>query len=81
MRLTGRDAGAIFDRLHAEQVRLARGEHGTEKPLSCTSTTLRKLAETRPSTLSALDGIGGLGPQKIDRFGAAFLAVLREDSD
>jgi ATP-dependent DNA helicase RecQ len=79
MRLTGRDAGAIFDRLHAEQVRLARGEHGTEKPLSCTSTTLRKLAENRPSTLAALEDVGGLGPQKIDRFGAAFLAVLRDE--
>jgi ATP-dependent DNA helicase RecQ len=79
MRLTGRDAGAIFDRLHAEQLRLARGEHGTEKPLSCTSTTLRKLAEARPSTLAALEDVGGLGPQKIDRFGAAFLAVLRDD--
>jgi ATP-dependent DNA helicase RecQ len=79
MRLTGRDAGALFDRLQEEQLRLARGEHGTEKPLSCAAATLRKLAEARPSTLSDLDRVGDLGPQKIDRFGAAFLAVLRDE--
>ncbi len=78
LRLAGREAGAVFDRLHAEQLRLARGEHGTEKPLSCSTTTLRKIAESRPSTLAALEDVGGLGPQRMDRFGAAFLAVLRE---
>lgn len=78
MRLTGREGGAIFDRLQAEQVRLARGEDGTGKPLSCTLATLRKLAEARPSTLAEMEAVGGLGPQKIDRFGEAFLAILRE---
>ncbi|PZQ97921.1 MAG: DNA helicase RecQ [Cereibacter sphaeroides] len=76
MRLAGREAGEVFDRLCETQLRLARGEDGTGKPLSCSQSELRKIAEARPSTLSELDRVGCLGPQKIDRFGAAFLQVL-----
>lgn len=78
MRLAGRDAGAIFDRLEEEQLRLARGEDGIGKHLSCTHSTLRQIAERRPSTLSELAQISGMGEQKIERFGAAFLAVLND---
>jgi ATP-dependent DNA helicase RecQ len=59
-------------------VTLMRGEDGTGKPLSLPQGTLRKIAEARPSTLSDLDRVGDLGPQKIARFGAAFLSVIRE---
>ena len=79
MRLAGRDAGQIFDRLAEEQLRLQRGPAGIDKPMSLSSGTLRKIAEARPTTLSDLDRIGDLGPQKVDRFGAAFLDVLREN--
>ena len=78
MRLAGRDAGSLFDRLAETQVQLVRGEDGTGKPLSCSQAMLRRIAEARPTTLDELDRIGGLGPQKIDRFGLAFLAILRE---
>ena len=78
MRLAGRDAGALFDLLEAEQLRLARGDDGIGKHLSCTTASLRKIAEARPSTLSDLDRAGGLGPQKMDRFGQAFLEILRQ---
>ncbi|MBL9057031.1 MAG: DNA helicase RecQ [Rhodobacteraceae bacterium] len=78
MRLAGRDAGAIYDRLEEEQLRLARGEDGIGKHLSCTHTTLRQIAERRPSTLSELAQITGMGEQKVERFGAAFLAVLND---
>jgi len=77
-RLAGSDAGAVFDRLAEVQVTLMRGEDGTGKPLSLPQGTLRKIAEARPSTLSDLDRVGDLGPQKIARFGAAFLSVIRE---
>ena len=40
--------------------------------------TLRQIAERRPSTLAELADIPGMGDQKIERFGAAFLAILRE---
>ena len=77
-RLAGRDAGAVFDRLAEVQVDLMRGEDGTGKPLSLPQSALRKIAEARPSSLSELDRVADLGPQKIERFGEAFLAVLRE---
>ncbi|MES2967772.1 MAG: DNA helicase RecQ [Pseudomonadota bacterium] len=78
MRLAGREAGQVLDRLADVQMRLARGEDGTGKYLSCTHSTLRQIAEARPSTLSELDRIQGLGAQKIERFGVAFLDILRE---
>ncbi|MBE0552452.1 MAG: DNA helicase RecQ [Rhodobacteraceae bacterium] len=78
MKLAGQPAGDIFDRLAEAQLALARGEDGTGKYLSCTHSTLRQIAERRPSTLSELAGIQGMGEAKIDRFGAAFLDILRD---
>ncbi|MBL4927025.1 DNA helicase RecQ [Fuscibacter oryzae] len=78
MKLAGRPAGTLFDQLSQVQLRLQRGQDGTGKPMSCTNTTLRHIAEQRPSSLSELAQIIGMGEQKIDRFGAAFLEVLRE---
>jgi ATP-dependent DNA helicase RecQ len=78
MRLVGRPEGALFDRLAEVQLQLSRGENGTGKYLSCTHSTLRQIAERRPSTLGELHAIQGMGELKIDRFGEAFLSVLRE---
>ncbi len=78
MRLAGRDAGQVYDRLAGEQLRLSRGEDGTGKYLSVTHSTLRLIAELRPSTISELDRIQGMGAQKTERFGQAFLGILRD---
>ena len=78
LKLAGRPEGALFDRLMAAQAELARGEDGTGKYLSCTHSTLRKIAESRPRNLSDLNRIAGLGDQKIDRFGPRFLQILAE---
>jgi ATP-dependent DNA helicase RecQ len=78
MRLAGREAGPVFDRLADVQVALSRGEDGTGKYLSVTHSTLRIIAERRPSTLTELQRIQGMGDQKVERFGEAFLTVLRE---
>ncbi len=77
--LAGRDAGPIFDRLIQAQVDLSRGEMGTDKYLSCTHATIRKIAERRPDTLEDLARIQGMGEAKVDRFGSAFLRVVKED--
>ncbi|MCF1708104.1 DNA helicase RecQ [Tabrizicola sp. J26] len=79
MRLAGREEGEIFDRLAELNIRLSRGEEGTERPLSCTQSTLRKIAETRPRTLAELERISGVGQMKAERFGAAFLAAIEGD--
>ncbi len=77
-KLAGKPQGEAFDRLTDAQSALARGEDGTGKYMSCTTSTLRHIAERRPDSLGALEKIPGMGPQKAERFGAAFLDVLRE---
>jgi ATP-dependent DNA helicase RecQ len=75
--LAGREEGQVFDLLMEAAQKLQRGEDGTGKYLSVTHSTLRKIAERRPDTLDSLEGISGMGEQKVDRFGEAFLDVLR----
>ena len=77
-KLAGRAAGPVFDRLMEAQVELSRGEMGTEKYLSCTHATLRQIAERRPGSLEDLARISGMGAQKADRFGPAFLDILHD---
>jgi ATP-dependent DNA helicase RecQ len=76
-KLAGRAAGEVYDRLIEAQRDLSRGDCGTLRPLSCTHSTLRQIAERRPATLEALERLPGMGPQKAERFGPAFLDVLR----
>jgi ATP-dependent DNA helicase RecQ len=75
-KLAGRDAGSLYDRLLEAQADLARGEAGTEKPMSCSAAELAKLATTRPRDHGDLVRL--LGERRADRFGAAFLDVLRD---
>jgi len=75
-RLAGQEAGSVYDRLLAAQARLGRGEHGTDKPLSCSAAQLARVAELRPRDLAALTAI--LDERRAERFGAAFLDVLAE---
>ena len=77
-KLAGQAAGALFDRLEAAQLALARGEDGHDKYLSCTASTLRQIAEMKPSTRSAMGRVQGMGDQKLDRFAEAFLALINE---
>lgn len=77
-RLAGSGAGQLYDRLAAVQLSLQRGEDGTGKYLACTHSTLRQIAERRPASLHELDDINGMGASKTERFGEAFLAVLRD---
>lgn len=72
--LAGRASGALFDRLAEAQQRLARGEAGTEKPLSVSNSVLRRIAEDRPRDLARY-----LDPARLDRFGAAFRAEIEAD--
>ena len=75
-KLAGRAAGEVYDRLIEVSRDLARGDCGTLRPLSCSHSTLRQIAERRPATLEALERLPGMGPQKAERFGTAFLDVL-----
>ncbi|MDK3017773.1 DNA helicase RecQ [Pseudodonghicola flavimaris] len=75
-KLAGRGAGSLYDRLLEVQAGLTRGSEGTDKPMSCSASELAKLAQLRPSDQGALVRL--LGERRADRFGAAFLDVLRE---
>jgi ATP-dependent DNA helicase RecQ len=77
--LAGKAAGDTFDRLQVAQLDLARGADGTGKPLSCSHSTLRHIAERRPTSIAALARISGMGEQKAERFGLAFLDVLNNE--
>ena len=77
-KLAGRASGSAFDRLQAVQMTLARGQDGTEKPLSCSLSTLRQIAERKPGTLLDLGRIPGMDAPRLDRFGMAFLDALQD---
>jgi len=68
-----------FDALRAERVRLARGQ-GVPPYVIFHDSTLLALASRQPRTLSDLADIPGMGQKKMERYGAAFLAVLAEAS-
>ena len=76
--LAGQPAGALYDRLAEAEARLVRGADGTHRPLSCSPAALRRIARARPRSMEELDRAGNLGPARLDRFGAAFLAVIDE---
>ncbi|MEL6642503.1 MAG: DNA helicase RecQ [Pseudomonadota bacterium] len=75
-KLAGRAEGAVYDRLMAAQLRLARGETGQDKPLTCSAAQVARVAQLRPDDAGALERL--LGDRRADRFGAAFLDILRE---
>ncbi|MEM8653551.1 MAG: DNA helicase RecQ [Pseudomonadota bacterium] len=77
-KLAGHSAGTIYDQLLAVQAELARGSDGTDKPLSCSASQLAKVAQLRPDDDAGLERL--LGDRKAERFGPAFLDVLRAAS-
>jgi ATP-dependent DNA helicase RecQ len=68
---------AIFQRLRQWRTRLAR-EQGLPAYIILLDKTLREIATTRPSTLSELTGISGIGEAKVQRYGSDILAALKE---
>jgi len=77
-KLATRGAGALYDQLLQAQTDLARGGCGTQKPMSCSASQLAKVAEARPDELAAMARI--LGERRAERFGAAFLDLVRAAS-
>jgi ATP-dependent DNA helicase RecQ len=75
-KLAGRVAGTVYDLLLEVQAGLTRGADGVDKPMSCSASQLAKVAKMRPDDAQALGRL--LGERHAERFGAAFLDVLRE---
>ncbi|WP_419740228.1 DNA helicase RecQ [Ruegeria sp.] len=76
-KLAGRGQGEIYDRLLEVQSQLSRGPEGIDKPLSCTASQLAKVAHLRPDDSRGVEQV--LGDRRHERFGAAFLDVLRQE--
>ncbi len=66
---------AVFEALRAERLRIAR-EQGVPPYVVFQDATLRAMAQLRPTGLSELLAIPGIGQAKLERYGAAFLAIL-----
>ncbi|WP_424831912.1 DNA helicase RecQ [Ruegeria sp.] len=75
-KLAGRDQGEIYDRLLEVQSQLSRGTDGIDKPLTCSASQLAKVAQLRPDDPRGIEQV--LGDRRHERFGAAFLDVLRD---
>ncbi len=70
---------ALFERLRTLRSQLAREE---KLPAYCIfpDRTLKELARRRPGTEQALLQVPGVGPAKLDRYGAPFLRILSEST-
>ena len=65
----------LFEALREHRLTLARAE-GVPPYVIASDRTLRELAEIRPQTLDALRLAHGIGPHKVERYGAGLLAVV-----
>lgn len=74
-RLAGRDTAGVYDRLLEAQAELSRGPDGIDKPLTCSASQLAKVAQLQPDDERGLGRV--LDDRRVERFGAAFLDVLR----
>jgi ATP-dependent DNA helicase RecQ len=70
------EAQGLFQQLRALRAKLAKAQ-GVPPYVVFHDTTLRAMAEARPTTLDAMGGITGVGKAKLDRYGADFLQVVQ----
>ena len=75
-KLSGRNEGQVYDRLLEAQANLSRGPAGADKPMSCSASLLAKVANLRQADSAQITRV--LGEKRAERFGSAFLEVLRE---
>jgi ATP-dependent DNA helicase RecQ len=66
----------LFDALRACRRELAQ-EAGVPPYVIFHDSTLREMAEQRPSTIRDMSHISGIGQKKLDAWGDAFLAAIR----
>jgi ATP-dependent DNA helicase RecQ len=66
----------LFDRLRRVRLDIAHGR-GVPPYVICHDTTLRELARLKPTSLTALVGVYGIGARKAEAFGPAFIDEIR----
>jgi ATP-dependent DNA helicase RecQ len=70
---------ALFDALRSHRLDIARAE-GVPPYVVASDRTLREIALLRPADLEALRLVHGIGPNKAERYGAGWLAVIGEQA-
>ena len=70
----------LFERLRAVRLQIAR-ERGVPPYVIFHDTTLRELARLKPTSLSALRGVYGIGARKAEQLGDAFVEAIRTHVD
>jgi ATP-dependent DNA helicase RecQ len=70
-------AEALFQRLKRWRLETARSQ-GVPPYVIFHDATLQAIANARPASRHALDGLPGVGVAKLERYGAAILAVVAE---
>ncbi|MEQ1900119.1 MAG: DNA helicase RecQ [Devosia sp.] len=71
------EAHALFEALRTERSRFAK-QQGVPPYVIFHDSTLRAMALSRPRRLDELAELPGMGSSKLERYGAAFLKVVRE---
>ncbi|HET9122957.1 MAG TPA: DNA helicase RecQ [Acidiferrobacteraceae bacterium] len=75
-----RRGDALFEALRALRLQLARAQ-GVPPYVIFHDTTLEEMARRRPTNLTELRDIAGVGEVKLERYGAAFITALRAYRD
>jgi DNA helicase-2/ATP-dependent DNA helicase PcrA len=73
----GEDDAAVFDALRSWRLGRAKAD-GTPAYVLFHDATLRIIAERRPATMAELARVPGVGPTKLERYGADVLACLAQ---
>jgi ATP-dependent DNA helicase RecQ len=72
-------AEQLFEQLRNWRTEQAKPNH-TPAFMILSDTVLRAIANTAPQNLTALHAVPGMGPTKVDRFGADLIAICRGDT-
>jgi ATP-dependent DNA helicase RecQ len=75
-RAAGLPHDPLFEALRARRRDLAK-ETGVPPYVIFHDSTLREIAELKPETLHALSRVSGVGAAKLERYGEAFVEVVR----
>ena len=68
----------VWERLRAKRLQLAKAQ-GVPPYVIFHDATLHEMAARQPTTLDELSEISGVGKRKLERYGAMFLEVLRDN--
>ena len=70
------DRDSLYEKLRTLRKKLA-DERGVPAYVVFSDRTLKEMAARRPTSDAELLDVNGVGPQKLERYGDAFLEVIR----